>query len=188
MEPNLLLILIVVWVLLIWRWIAIYNNVISAKNNIDEAESAIDVMLKNRYDVLPNLVATVKQYMKHEADTLANLTDKRAQVMSWSMAEKAAADAQLKSASMNILAVAENYPDLKADSTFINLQKEIVMLENSLQAARRTYNAAVKRMNDLNEQIPSRFFTGGVDMSKYPYFEATLQEKEMVDVDALFEK
>jgi LemA protein len=135
--------------------IYLYNTIVSAKNKVDETLSAIDVMLKNRFDMIPNLVATVKEYMNHETKLLNDLTEKRTAVINGTTQEKVDVDNMFTSAFRTIFANAEAYPDLKSSANFISLQKEISSIENKLQATRRTYNAAVKRIHDLKLQVPT---------------------------------
>jgi LemA protein len=140
-------------------------------NSAKETKSSIDVMLKNRFDLLPNLVATVKGYMKHEAEVLEKLTAMR----TW--ANDIQLDNQVWWAIKTIFAVAENYPNLKANENFLLLQVQIGAIEDKLQAARRTYNAAVKYLLDKKMMFPSNIIASNMDIPEFPMFEATTEER-----------
>lgn len=182
MSPNSMFILIWIIAFILLRAIISYNGLISAINSAKETKSSIDVMLKNRFDLLPNLVATVKQYMHHEADTLEKLTAQR------TGANDIELDGQVTSAVKNLLAVAENYPDLKASTNFNTLQLQIEGIEDRLQAARRTYNAAVKHLLDKRMMFPSNLIAGMMTIPEFPMFEATETEKVNPQVGDLFGK
>ena len=164
------------------RWVISYNTIISAINSAKETKSTIDVMLKNRFDLLPNLVAVVKWYTKHEAEVLEKITSLR----TWS--NDMQLDGQLGGAIRNIFAVAENYPDLKANQNFLTLQIQIAAIEDKLQAARRTYNAAVKYLLDKKMMFPSNIIANSIDIPEFPMFEATIEERVNPWVDALHSK
>lgn len=182
MTPNALFISIwVIAFILLWAIVS-YNGIIWAINGAKETKSSIDVMLKNRFDLLPNLVATVKQYMWHEADTLEKLTSLR----TWS--NDVELDGQVSSALKNLLAVAENYPDLKASTNFNTLQLQIEGIEDRLQAARRTYNAAVKHLMDKTMMFPGSLIASTMTIPAFPMFEAMETEKENPQVWDLFAK
>ncbi|MBI4093386.1 LemA family protein [Candidatus Kaiserbacteria bacterium] len=142
--------LIILWV------IFSYNRLIALTNRGEEAWSDIDVQLKRRYDLIPNLVETVKGYMQHEAGTLQKVTDARTHAMgAQSVAEHAAAENMLTGALKSLFAEAENYPNLKANENFVELQRELSDTENKIQAARRFYNSVVQELQNALEQFPS---------------------------------
>lgn len=138
--------------LVIWA----YNRFVQLTNRSEEAWSDIDVQLKRRYDLIPNLVQTVKGYMQHEAGTLQKVTDARTKAMgAQSVGEHAAAENMLTGALKTLFAVAENYPNLKANENFVELQRELSDTENKIQAARRFYNSVVIDLQNALEQFPT---------------------------------
>lgn len=147
--------IIVVGVLLLY-YIAVYNNLTRKKNQVSNAFGSIDAMLKKRYDLLPNLVVTVQQYTKHEAETLNSLTALRTKAYAtMTTEEKTTFDQAFSQACRNFLMVAENYPDLKASANFIQLQRTLNETEEQLAASRRTYNACVTDYNNAVMTFPS---------------------------------
>ena len=182
MSPNILFIVIGIIAFILLRAVVSYNGLISAINSAKETKSSIDVMLKNRFDLLPNLIATVKQYMNHEADTLEKLTSQR----TWT--NDVELDGQVTNAVKNLLAVAENYPDLKASTNFNTLQLQIEGIEDRLQAARRTYNAAVKHLLDKKMMFPSNLIANSMNIPEFPMFEVVETEKINPQVGDLFGK
>ncbi len=163
--------------------ITLYNALIRLNNRVKEAFSDIDVQLKRRYDLIPNLGETVKGYMQHEAQTLQKVTEARTQAMNaGSLAEKAQAENQLSNTLKSLFAVSESYPDLKASQNFLKLQDEISDTENKIQAARRFYNGQVRDFNTKIEIFPNNIFATKLNFKKYEYFEAEEQEKKNVEV------
>src|SRR3990167_1737364 len=141
---------VVVWV--IWA----YNRFVTLTNRSEEAWSDIDVQLKRRYDLIPNLVETVKGYAAHEAGTLQKVTEARTKAMgAQTVAEHAEAENMLTGALKSLFAVSEAYPDLKANSNFVELQRELSDTENKIQAARRFYNSVVQELQNAIEMFPS---------------------------------
>jgi LemA protein len=139
----------------VWA-IAIYNRFVTLTNRVKEAWSDIDVQLKRRYDLIPNLVETVKGYAAHEAGTLEKVTEMRTRAMNASSPkEKADAENMLTGALKSLFAVAENYPNLKANENFVELQREVSDTENKIQAARRFYNSTVQDINTSLQSFPS---------------------------------
>ena len=150
-----LIIGIVVVVLALWAVMA-YNSFVRLINNMKEALSDIDVQMKRRFDLIPNLVETVKGYAAHEAGTLEKVTEMRTRAMNaTTVAEKGEASNMLTGALKSLFAVSENYPDLKANQNFIELQKEITDTEDKMQAARRFYNGVVRDLNSAIQTFPS---------------------------------
>ncbi|OQB06553.1 MAG: LemA family protein [bacterium ADurb.Bin212] len=149
-------IIVIIAVVLIVAAIAIYNRLISLNIRCDEAASDIDVQLKRRYDLIPNLVESVKGYATHEKGVFENVTKARAEALgAKGMEEKAKAENQLTEALKSVFAVAENYPDLKANENFAKLQDELTDTENKIQASRRFYNANVRDFNIAIQVFPS---------------------------------
>ena len=142
----------VVAVWLVWA----YNRFVRLTNRTEEAWSDIDVQLKRRYDLIPNLVETVKGYAAHEAGTLQKVTDARTAAMgATTVAQHADAENMLTGALKSLFAVSESYPDLKANSNFVELQRELSDTENKIQAARRFYNSVVQELQNALEQFPT---------------------------------
>lgn len=141
--------------------VAIYNGLIAKRNKADEAWSGIDVQLKRRHDLVPNLVETVKAYAAHEATTLQRVTDARTKATAaQGPAARGAAESQLSAAIPSVLAVAEQYPDLKASSNFQQLQAQLSDLEDQIQASRRLYNGNVQRYQTAKQQFPASIVAG----------------------------
>ena len=138
---------------IIWA-IAIYNSLVAGRELVNEGWSSIDVQLKRRFNLIKNLVTVVKQYASHEAETLENLTNARSEAYTDDVSERASAEAQIGSALVNMLAVTEAYPDLKADGNFRDLQQELSQLEDVIQRSRRYYNGTVRDYNTLVGSFP----------------------------------
>lgn len=181
------IVLAVIAVVIFWL-IAVYNGLIRLKNRVKEAFSDIDVQLKRRYDLIPNLMETVKGYMKHESETLQKVTQARADAMSVhdqkgaSMKDKAEAENMLSGTLKSLFALSENYPDLKASQNFLQLQDELSDTENKIQAARRFYNGNVRDFNTKVEVFPNNLIAGMLKFTKFEFFEADQKEKENVKV------
>lgn len=157
--------------------IGIYNGLVKAKIRVDEAWSDITVQLKRRLDLIPNLVETVKGYAKHEKSVFEEVTKARAAMASaGGVAETAQADNMLSGALKSLFAVAEAYPDLKANENFIELQRELVDTEDKIQAARRFYNAAVREFNTKLAVFPTVLFAAILGFTKREFYE--LEEEE----------
>ncbi len=159
--------------------IAIYNKLVSLRAGMDASWSDIDVQLKRRYDLIPALVDTVKGYKEYEGDTLEKVIKARQQGMSaGSMDEKAAAANMLSGALGKMFALAEAYPDLKANTNFLKLQEELSNLEDAIQNARRYYNAIVRDYNAKIESFPDLFVAQKFNFTKRDYFELDESEAE----------
>ncbi|AKM84204.1 TPA: hypothetical protein DCZ46_03970 [Candidatus Campbellbacteria bacterium] len=167
-------------------WIAMtYNGFITLKNRTEEAWADIDVQLKRRYDLIPNLVNTVKGYMTHEASTFEKITEARSNAMNAQGVEaKAQSENMLSGALKSLFAVAESYPDLKANQNFLELQKELSDTENKIQSARRFYNGNVRDLNTKIESFPSNVIANMFKFVKREFFELEegSEEKEPVEV------
>ena len=183
MSKTLGFILGVVIVIGLWL-IAIYNGLIKSRNRTDEAWSDIDVQLKRRYDLIPNLVETVKGYAEHERELFEKVTQARTTAMgAQAPAEKAQAENALAGTLKSLFAVAENYPDLKANQNFLELQRELSDTENKIQAARRFYNGNVRDFNIKIEKFPNNLVAGMLGFKKRDFFELEGEaEKEPVKV------
>ncbi len=161
--------------------VLIYNKFVSLRAGIDASWSDIDVQLKRRYDLIPALVDTVKGYKDYEAETLEKVIQARQQgVSAGTMDEKAAAANMLSGALGKMFALAEAYPDLKANTTFIKLQNELSSLEDALQNARRYYNAIVRDYNAKLESFPDLFVARKFNFTSRDYFELDASEAEAV--------
>jgi LemA protein len=171
MMTLLYIILGLIAVVLIWA-IAAYNGFVTLVNRAKEAWSDIDVQLKRRYDLIPNLIATVKGYASHENAVFENVTKARAAAMSaGSLADKSGAENALVGALKSVFAIAEAYPDLKANQNFLELQRELSDTENKIQASRRFYNTNVRDLNTKIETFPSNLIAGIFHFAKMDFFE-----------------
>lgn len=160
------LVVIIAWL------IAIYNGLIRLKHRTDEAWSDIDIQLKRRYNLIPNLVNTVKGYAQHEKELFEKVTQARAQAMgAQAPAEKAQAENMLAGTLKSLFAVAENYPQLKANENFLELQRELTDTEDKIQAARRFYNGNVRDFNIKLEKFPNNLVANMLGFKKKDYFE-----------------
>lgn len=177
-----LILLIVAVVVVVWA-IAVYNGLITLKNRVEEAWSDIDVQLKRRYDLIPNLINTVKGYAAHEKELLEKVTQARAAAMgAQTPHDKEQAENMLSGTLKSLFAVAENYPDLKANQNFLELQRELTDTEDKIQAARRFYNGNVRDFNTKIEVFPSNIVANMLKFAKREFFEAEEAEKENVKV------
>lgn len=162
---------VIIGVLVLWV-VATYNRLISLRNRMREAFSDIDVQLKRRYDLIPNLVETVKGYASHERGVFERVTEARTRAMgAQSVHDKAAAENMLTGALKTLFAVAENYPDLKASVNFLELQRELRDTEDKIQASRRFYNTNVMALNTMIESFPPTLIAGMFGFKKEEFFE-----------------
>lgn len=154
------------------------NNFVRMKNGCEEAFSTIDIYLKKRYDLIPNLVETVKGYAKHESETLEKVVAARNRAASASTtAEKIEADANVSNAIKSINMVAERYPDLKANTNFLDLMNQLKSIETTLADQRRYYNGTVKKFNTEKDIFPKSIIAGMMHLEKLPYFELESDEE-----------
>jgi len=173
-----LLITIIAFILLA---IYIYNKLIRMRNQVDEAWSDIDVQLKRRYDLIPNLLETVKGYKYYESSTLQKVTELRQQAMgAQSVEAKAKAESALSLGLGRLFAVAENYPDLKANTSFMDLQKNLSEIEDHIQNARRYYNGTARDYNTLIQSVPANIFANMFHFNKREYFLLDSEEEKQV--------
>ena len=180
-----MIILVVVLVLLVIWAIGVYNGLIQSRNKVKNAWSQIDVQLQRRFDLIPNLVEAVKGYMSHESDTLTKVTELRT---SWANAstvhEKAELDNQLSGALKTIMAVSENYPELKANQNFSELQEELRNTENKISYARQFYNDSVTMYNTKIELVPTNIIAGIFKFQAEELFKTDSEEaRKNVKVD-----
>lgn len=174
----LLLSLGIIMVGALWM-IAAYNNLVRLKALVDEGWSGIDVQLKRRYDLIPQLVAVVKQYSIHEKDVLENITHMRSSAMhAQTIDQRVGAEMGLTSALKTLFAVAENYPNLKANENFLQLQQQLGQIEHEVQLSRRYYNGAARNYNISVMSFPSNMIAQHFHFMKVAYFEASFEERE----------
>ena len=169
---SLITIILIILAVLVLSVIFSYNGFVQLINRAKEAWADIDVQLKRRYDLIPNLVNTVKGYATHEASAFENVTKARAVAMgAGSLAEKGQAENMLTGALKSVFAIAEAYPDLKANQNFLELQRELSDTENKIQAARRFYNTNVRDLNTKAESFPSNIIASIFNFSKMEFFQ-----------------
>ncbi len=179
-------VIIGILILIVVIFVVMYNSLIVLKNNIDNAWAQIDVQLKRRTDLIPNLVETVKGYMKHERKVFIEVTKARTAVMNAKTPGKAAeAEGMLTGALKSLFAVAENYPNLKANENFLMLQEELSGTESKIAYARQLYNDSVLKFNQTIKQIPWNTIAGRLNFKEREYFE--IEEKERKAVKVKFE-
>ena len=182
----LIVVIVVVALLLLGGliWILIRNSIIGSRNRVDEAWSGIDVQLKRRHDLVPNLVETVKGYATHEQQTFTRVTEARAEAMKAGTVEATQnAEAKLSGALADLRAVSENYPNLRATENFQELQRNLNEIEDEIQAARRIYNSNVQSYNTKIQVFPNSIVAGTSDFEAREFFEIeTAAEREPVEV------
>jgi LemA protein len=175
--------LVIIVLAIIGYVVMLYNRLVALRQKRLNAFSDIDVQLKQRFDVIPNLVETVKGYAKHEEGVFKEVTEARARVGQSSGAgeDRMAAEGLLGKAMMNLFAVAEAYPDLKADTNFLRLQEELSDIENKIAAARRFFNNATSEYNTSIQQVPSNIIANMFNFKEEPFFELDEAEKELAN-------
>jgi LemA protein len=175
--------MVIVWVIvaivvvLIIMFIGVYNSLVKLRNQVKNAWAQIDVQLKRRYDLIPNLMETVKGYMKHERETLEAVTNARnlaQQAASSGVGARSKAEGELSSALSKLLAVVENYPDLKANQNFMALQEELTSTENKISFSRQFYNDSVLNFNNKTQMFPSNIVAGMTGFKAEEFFEVTV--------------
>lgn len=176
--------ILVAIVVILGGWlIALYNGLVSLNNKTNEAWSDIDVQTKRRYDLIPNLVETVKGYAAHESGTFEKVTQARNMAMgATGMQAKAEAENMLSNTLKSLFAVAENYPELKANTNFLDLQKTLTDIEEKIQAARRFYNGNVRDLNTQIQTFPANMFATSLGFKAREFFEAEAEAKQNVQV------
>ncbi|MDO8554601.1 MAG: LemA family protein [Candidatus Micrarchaeota archaeon] len=176
------LVILVVVALVVLYAILTYNGLVGLRLRVENAWAQIDVQLKRRYDLIPNLIETVKGYMKHEKETLTQITKYRAQLVTGSVEDKATANNMLSQSLKSIFAVSENYPQLKANENFTALQEELAGTENKISYARTAYNDNVMAYNTSIQTFPSNIIASMLAFVKKPFFETAEAERENVKV------
>lgn len=171
--------------LLLFLW-ATYNSLVKTNIRTEEAWSDITVQLKRRMDLIPNLVNSVKGYAKHEAETLQKVVNERSNAIGGSVKETAKTENMLSDALKSLFAVAESYPDLKANQNFLQLQDELVDTEDKIQASRRFYNGAVRDLNTKIQVFPTNIFAGLLGFKKREFFEVEDQAAAEKPVEVKF--
>jgi LemA protein len=184
MQNIIWIILLAIVVVVALAIMFLYNRLITLKNRTDEAWSDIDVQLKRRYDLIPNLIETVKGYASHEQATLEKVVEARNAAMANQShnAGRAEVENQLSTTLKSIFALSESYPDLKANQNFLKLQDELSDTENKIQAARRFYNGNVRDFNTAIQVFPTNLINNMLKFKQYDFFEAAAVEKENVQV------
>jgi len=180
-----LIILIVIAVVLI----LMYNSLVAKKNQVDNIFASVDTQLKKRYDLIPNLVASVSKYMEHEKSILQEITELRSSANKPNLSddEKIALDAKMSSALGSIMIAVENYPDLKANENVMHLQHSLNEVEEQISAARRAYNQAVTDYNNALEMIPTNFMASAMHYRQKELFEINESERKNINIKELFE-
>lgn len=175
-------IIAIIVVVALW-FMTMYNSFVKLNNKVEEAFATMDVYLKKRFDLIPNLVETVKGYAKHESETLEKVVAARTSVQSaGSPEEKFEAENQLTGTLRTLFAVAESYPDLKANQNFINLQETLNSTEGEIAQSRKYYNAVVRDFNNKVQMFPSSIVAGMFGYTKKPMFEIDEAQRENVQV------
>jgi len=179
---TILLVLLLVVVLLGFFLVGVYNKLVRLRNGAEEAFESINVFLKQRYDLIPNLVNTIKGYTQYESGVLERVIELRSKAMATGGKDGGAAENELTGALKSVFALAENYPDLKANQEFLNLQQTLTGLEEGIQRARRYYNASARDLNNAVEVFPNNLLAGPFGFRRMGYFEVDEAEKQNVKV------
>ncbi len=187
---TILLFIVGILVVVAVIYFGIYNSLIANKNQVKNAFAGMDVQLKKRYDLIPNIVASVQEYVEHERETLVKLTELRAKAMSPNVSdtEKIEFAQETQKLLGGIMVAVENYPDLKANENFLQLQRTLNEIEEQIAAARRFYNTAVMELNNAIEMFPSSIVAGMMNLRQEKMFEAAEQERQNVNVSDLFKR
>jgi len=183
-KEDVMLIIIIVLIAVIVLWlIASYNGFIKLKNRLEEAFSTMDVYLKKRYDLIPNLVETVKGYAKHESETLEKVIQARNFAMNaTSIDDKISNEKSLQSTLSHLFALSESYPDLKANTNFITMQNDLKSMEGEIANARKYYNAIVREFNTKCESFPSNIIASIFKFKKQPLFEIEESHRDNIKI------
>lgn len=183
METWLIALLVILGIIVLWIIIA-YNMLVTLRNRIENSLSQIDVQLKRRYDLIPNLVETVKGYAKHEKSVFENVTKARSKLLTGDVNERIKADDQLTGALKSLFAVAENYPKLEASENFKMLQEELSGTESKIAYARQFYNDSILRLNETLQKFPTNIIAGMFSFKTKEYLK--IEEKEAKAVKVKF--
>lgn len=181
MDTLILIILIIIAILII-SIIKIYNKIIRLQNRVKSAESSIDICLNQRFDLIPNLVECVKTYTKHEKGLFENIVKQRAEYSQNKNLKKAS---ELNNTLNKIIAVVENYPELKASEQFLNLQNNLVEIEDQLQIARKIYNVEVQRYNSTIQIVPNNIIAGIFGFKEKDFFQIEEYKEENIKIDEI---
>ena len=170
--------------------VLMYNSLVNKKNQVENIFASVDTQLKKRYNLIPNLIASVQQYMEHERSILEKVTELRTQAMKPNISDeqKIALDAQMSSALGSIMVAVENYPDLKANENILQLQNTLHEVEAQIAAARRAYNQAVTDYNNALEMVPTNFMAQWMKYTRKEVFEISEGERQNINVKELFKK
>ena len=179
---TILLILLVIVVVLGLFIVSLYNKLVRMRNGAEEAFESINVFLKQRYDLIPNLVNTIKGYTQYESGVLEKIVELRSRAMAAGGKDGGAAENELTGALKSVFALAENYPDLKANQEFLHLQQTLTGLEEGIQRARRYYNASARDLNNAVEVFPNNLIAGPFGFNRMGYFEVDEAEQQNVKV------
>ena len=183
MNLIILIVVVIIIIFIVATIIHLYNNLVDLRNRVKNSYSQIEVQLKRRNDLIPNLVETVKGYAGHEKEVFENVTQARSNVMNASNIEEAsAADNQLTGALKTLFAVAENYPELKANSNFQQLQSELTETEDKISYSRQFYNDVVLKYNNACQKFPSSIFAKMFGFKEAEFFQAPEGETEVPEV------
>lgn len=187
MEPGTIVIIVAIAVFLLFL-MRMYNRLVNKKNQVENVFGGIDALLKKRYDLIPNLVAAVQTYMKHEQSVLTEITELRARAISGNISpdEKVDLNNKISRVLGGIQVAVENYPDLKANQNFLQLQKAMNEVEEQLSAARRAFNAVVTDYNNAVEMFPSSIFAAMMKLKRRQVFEIHETERQNISVKKLF--
>ena len=177
-----LIILFIIIVVLGFLLVGTYNKLVRLRNGAEEAFETINVFLKQRYDLIPNLINTIKGYTQYESGVLERVVELRSKAMATGGKDGGAAENELAGALKSVFALAENYPDLKANQEFLHLQQTLTGLEEGIQRARRYFNASARDLNNAVEVFPNNLLAGPFGFKKMGYFEVDEAEKENVKV------
>ena len=180
---NAVIVIVVLAVIIGFYVISLYNTLVRMRNSVKEAWSDIEVQLKRRFDLIPNVLATVKGYAKHESETLEKIVAARNAAFGQpqTMQEVAKAEGELSGALKSLFALSESYPDLKANTNFLELQRELRDTEDKIQAARRFYNGNVLAYNTKIQQFPANVIAGHFKFTEQPLFELAPDEKSVAN-------
>jgi len=183
MSTSLIIAIVVILILVL-----MYNSLVNKKNQVENIFAAVDTQLKKRYDLIPNLVATVSKYMDHEKSLLEEVTKLRSDANKPNISDekKIELDKKITSALGSIMIAVENYPDLKANENVMHLQRSLNEVEEQIAAARRAYNQAVTDYNNAIEMIPTNFMASAMNYQRKQVFEIVESERQNVDVKKLF--
>lgn len=182
-------VLIIIGVVLL-ALVLMYNSLVGKKNQVENIFGSVDTVLKKRYDLIPNLVSSVQQYMAHEKSLLNNITELRSRAMKPGLSdhEKITLDKEITSTLGSIMVAVENYPDLKANENIMHLQRTLHEVESQISAARRAYNQAVTDYNNAIEMVPTNFMASMMNYQRKEVFAIPETERQNVNVNDLFSR